>query len=104
VPQLDDKDCSLKLAMNSLGLSRDDAQTSWRTEQWTELQWEMADKWHAFCAVFRDDDYEYEHTPKRRSKKDLFLDDIDDVGTPNSTPSASCCVPDGQRMICSLTL
>ena len=42
----------------------------------------------------RDDDFDEEQTPKRRSKKDISLDDIDDVGTPNSTPATGCNIPD----------
>ena len=37
--------------------------------------------------MYRDDDYDDEQTPRRRSKKDISLDDIDDVGTPKSVPT-----------------
>jgi len=48
------------------------------------------------CRVYRDDDYDDEQTPRRRSKKDISLDDIDDVGTPKSapTPTAVSSIPD----------
>jgi len=44
-----------------------------------------------FC---RDDDFDDDQTPRRRSKKDISFDDIDDVGTPNSTPVTGCSIPE----------
>ena len=49
--------------------------------------------------LYRDDDFDEEQTPRRRSKKDVILDDIDDVGTPNSVPAAGCSIPDSQCFI-----
>jgi len=46
------------------------------------------------CCLLRDDDYEDEVTPRRRSKKDISLDDIDDVGTPKSATGTACSIPD----------
>jgi len=43
---------------------------------------------------FRDDDFDDEQTPRCRSKKDVCFDDIDDVGTPNSTPVTVGSIPD----------
>jgi len=44
--------------------------------------------------LFRDDDYDDEMTQRHRSKKDISLDDIDDVGTPKSTTGTACSIPD----------
>jgi len=51
-------------------------------------------------SLCRDDDFDDDHTPRRRSKKDISLDDIDDVGTPNSAHATGCSIPDSQ-CICS---
>jgi len=54
-------------------------------------------KFVLFC---RDDDYDDEQTPRRRSKKDVSFDDIDDVSTPNSTPVTTGSIADSQCLIC----
>jgi len=48
---------------------------------------------------FRDDDYDDEQPQRRRSKRDISFDDIDDVGTPNSTLATGCSIPDGQCLM-----